>query len=188
VACQVAGLHHPCVTFHDHASQPLADRRATATPVCRGSQSFVAAQHRDLPNIGEWGSDYVQKSTYVIDPTTTCLLCRQAKDKLSHLYMECPMTLKILKLSPLKDVIDLPTQISITITNWIQWFTLSQTNTQLVKFVRAIYEMNHNYQYSVPYKNPEKERNIMQDYVNHCVTHQHEDFKAFHRRYHLDDP
>jgi hypothetical protein len=144
--------------------------------------------NRDLPNIGEWGSDYLQKSTYVIDPTTTCLLCRQAKDKLSHLYMECPMTLKILKLSPLKDIIDLSTQTSITITNWIQWFTQSQTNTQLVKFVRAIYEMNHNYRYSVPYKNPEKERNIMQDYVNHCVTHQHEDFKAFHRRYHLDDP
>ncbi|KAA8906181.1 hypothetical protein TRICI_005174 [Trichomonascus ciferrii] len=93
--------------------------------------------------------------------------------------MECPMTLKILKLSPLKDIIDLSTQLSITTTNWIQWFTLPQTTTQLVKFVRAIYEMNHNYRYSVPYKSPERERNIMQDYVIHCITQKHEDFKPF---------
>ncbi|KAA8898863.1 hypothetical protein TRICI_006446 [Trichomonascus ciferrii] len=88
---------------------------------------------------------------------------------------------------PIQGIIDPSTQLSITTTKWIQWFTLSEMDTQL-NLVRAVYKMNHNYRYSVPYKNPEEERNIMQGYVNNCVTHQHEDFKAFYLRYHLDDP
>lgn len=142
----------------------------------------------DLPNIGEWSQEYLTNSPYIKDASKACMLCRQATDKVSHLYFNCTTTVQLIKNSPLAKLVSIARITTITSALWIKLFLTPEAGVQVMKFIRSLHEMNHTFRYSLIFTNSATEAPIMQAYVNHCVSHRHSDFLDFHRRYHRDDP
>ena len=126
-----------------------------------------------------------------------CLWCEGNIDKYSHLYFECPGTLKLLNTSSISKTIGVQT--AITQALWLQWFMTPGMSEMLVRFIRAIYEMNHSYRFSTYFTTWDEEEAIMKAYVIQELQKKHQNFHYFHRgynqnkkprniRYHLDNP